>query len=88
MAVSFFGISQFIRSHQRLGSWQDTPLCRDSLAVFLGQSQGEGGQELIQGAVCLGGQVVGEHLGNDHEDAVAEKLWVIEETHFSLANSW
>lgn len=47
---------------------------RAGLAVFLRESQREGGQELIQGDVGLRGEVFGEHGGDDHEDAVGQDL--------------
>lgn len=47
----------------------------DSLAVFLRQSQGHVEQELIQGDVGLRGEVVREHGGDDHQNAVGQELW-------------
>lgn len=46
----------------------------DSLAVFLGQSQGHAEQELVQGNVGLRGEVSREHGGDDHQKAVGQEL--------------
>ena len=47
----------------------------DSLAVPLGESGGQAGQELVQGHVGLRGELLGEHGGDHHEQAVGQDLW-------------
>lgn len=45
-----------------------------SLAVPLGQSQADSGQEFVEGDVSLGGEVLGEHDGDRHQNAVTQDL--------------
>lgn len=45
-----------------------------SLSVLLSKSTGQGSQEFIKNHVDLRGKVVGELVGNDHKDAVGQKL--------------
>lgn len=47
---------------------------RHSSAVPLGQSQADSGQEFVEGDVSLGGEVLGEHGGQHHQDAVRQDL--------------
>lgn len=51
-----------------------------SLAVSLSESQGHAAQEFIKGDVGLGGEVLGVHVGDHHENAVGQDLRVTEET--------
>lgn len=46
----------------------------DSLAVFLGQSQGQAEEELVHGNMGLRGEVTREHGGDDHQEAVGQEL--------------
>lgn len=50
----------------------------DGLTVPLSESQGYCAKELIEGDVSLGSEVVGEHDGAHHENAVGQQLWMAE----------
>lgn len=54
--------------------WQTAIPTAGGLAVTLGQSQGQVGEEFVQGDVGLGGEVPREFGGDHHEDAVGQYL--------------
>lgn len=53
--------------------WTGLPAA-ESLAVFLRKSQSHVGQELITSHVGLRGEILGEHVGDDHLEAVRQEL--------------
>lgn len=59
------------------------PMLAD-LPVLLGQGTGHGCQELVHCHVGLRGEILGEHVGHDHKDAVGEELSKKEEKKLTL----
>lgn len=63
-----------MNEHDHFSSWLLFSV--GSLAVFLGQSQGQSTQEFIHGAMHIRREVLGVHVGHDHKDTVTQELQI------------